>query len=112
MDLTTLSWMLLLADRAEGFGICFILIGLVGMLLGGMTCLSIYSDMNEQERKESKLHLYLLGIVIPAFLLGFLFNLVPSEGVILKVAAIELGEDVVKSDAFERLLDMYLPKEE
>ena len=112
MELTTLSWMLLAADRADGaakfVSILFVL-SLVFVIVRG--CATVF----DSDVKDIKLKVVpwwtvvlLLGWGIPMVLIF----LVPSSTVIMQVAAIELGEDMLNSDEFQRILNAYIPKDE
>ena len=114
MELTTLSWVLLAADRAGGIGVFFfffLIIFATGIITRAAV---IHDDMGEgREFYGSKLvprwAVYTLVLLSIPFLLALV---VPSHTVIMQVAAIELGEDVLNSDEFKRILStFYIPKE-
>ncbi len=114
MELTTLSWMLLAADRAESvlnFSIVFLFMLVMGMGFRGAL---IHDEMEHEHQRYygSRLVPRWTILLVVLVLVPFLSALmVPSSTVIMQVAAIELGEDVLNSDEFQRILDVYLPKE-
>lgn len=112
MELTTLSWMLLAADRADvitKFISIFFVISLIFVIVRG--CIVRLDDVvKKMELKTIPWWavVLLLGWGMPMILVA----LVPRTTVILQVAAIELGDDVLKSDEFQRILNVYIPREE
>ncbi len=113
MELTTLSWMLIAADRAKEIGGGLLLLTFLLVVGVGFRLLLIWHEMGEgQKYGNSRLYptqaVFLTVLLVGGF---FLTLLVPSSTVILQVAAIELGDDVLNSDEFQRILDIYLPKE-
>jgi len=112
MELTTLSWMLLVADRASTIGeflAVFSLLFLVFVIARG--CIVRFdTEIKEKELKILPLWtvVLLLGWGVPAIIV----NLIPSNVVIMQVAAIELGDDVLNSPEFQRILEIYIPKEQ
>lgn len=112
MELTTLSWMLLAADRAENVGkfvAIFFVLSLV-FAVGRGCVVAFDNEVKEMGLKKLPLWVivFLIGWGIPMVVVG----LIPSTTVILQVAAIELGDNVLNSDEFQRILKAYVPKEE
>ena len=110
MELTTLSWMLLAADRADNtsaFFSIFFIISLIFIIARG--CATMI-DVTLKDCRVMPLWVWalLLGFGVPMVVLGA----VPSNTVIMQVAAIELGDDVLNSPEFQRILEIYIPKGE
>ena len=109
MELTTLSWMLITADRAGAnhkFLATFFVLSLVFVIVRGFIT-ALDRDFKEFKPLPLWCVVLLLGWGVPMVVVG----LVPSSTVIMQVAAIELGDDVLNSDEFQRILNAYIPKE-
>ena len=111
MELTTLSWMLLAADiggKVGPFFVLFLILSLFFVIVRGVI-VTIDSAFEGKDFRCTPLWAIILVLmwVVPAAIT----SLVPSTTVIMQVAAIELGEDVLNSDEFKRILSAYIPKE-
>ena len=97
MELTTLSWMLIAADRASEVGIFFFFFLLVLVVTAGLRALFMHDEMSEGcKYYGSKLVPRWAVVLTVLFSIPFLLALsVPSSTVIMQVAAIELGDDVL-----------------
>lgn len=112
MELTTLSWMLLAADRAgEVGGFFFFFLLVLFASVAGRAGL-IHDDMGEcGDFHGSKLVPRWTVYLSVLLSIPFLFALAtPSATVIMQVASIELGEDVLNSDEFKRILSAFIPE--
>ncbi len=110
MELTTLSWMLLAADRAESQAVflsLFFVISLIFTIARGLTVV-----LDDDYKKFKVLPMWCVVLIIGWGVPMVLVALVPSATVIMQVAAIELGDDVLNSDEFKRILEIYIPKKD
>ncbi len=115
MELTTLSWMLLIADITKGWTGLFVVFATLTLV-----CLIVRAGFvaTEQCEKSGAFHhfricpswavMLFLMFAVPALLTA----LVPSKTAIIQIAAIELGDDIISSPEFQRLLDTHFPKSE
>ena len=109
MELTTLSWMLLVSDvvgDSPGFFATLFVASIIFAIVRGII-VTLDKDFNEFKTLPMWVVVLLLGWGVPMVLTG----LVPNSTVIMQVAAIELGDDVLNSAEFQRILNAYIPKE-
>lgn len=91
--MNSLSWMLYLADAANGVGVLFAFLGSVGLTATSFFgCGFYFGDGNHALAKTVLKWGY--SISIPAL---FVYALIPSKTTIYAIAASEMGEEVIKS---------------
>jgi hypothetical protein len=92
MELSALSWMLLISDVASKTGEYLTILGLVSLAVCGGIVMATSESFQHEDRVSKKI----LLIPLILFVLALPLSLVPSKTAILQVAVVELGEDTLK----------------
>lgn len=102
-----LSWLLYLSNVAEAVGIAsvLVLIGCAVASLGSGVAWIISDDPErwESDRKARAAAKGVMKVVIPVAIICLTISIfVPGKNTIMLIAASELGEDVLKTDAVQK----------
>lgn len=104
MELSSLSWLVLVGSVCDNIRICCIILGFVSFFIGGIFMLNVFCS-NHPEYHEKILRRGGIVLWILTFVFPIVGSLMPSEKSVYMVAGIELVNQFSKTETAKELGD-------